>query len=134
MANMCMICRWCLLTVQTSNELFIVYLFIAFCIGVIAGEVMLCEKRDKLFVKIPKEAKEIADSLSHKIQLFLQTTYQASIRLKLIFLNFPIYLKLGDKYIQLIDKDVSVDDEEDIIINGDKALEIYLQNQPKDKE
>jgi hypothetical protein len=105
----------------------------AFCVGVIIGEIMLCKNRNELFVKFSKEAKEIADGLSHRIQLFLQTTYQASIRIKLIFSNFPVYLKLGDKYIQLIDKNVSVDDEEDIIIDGDKALEVYLQNQSKDK-
>lgn len=134
MADICMICQSCLLTVQISNELFIAYLLMAFGIGVIIGEIVLCKNRSELFVKFSKEAKEIADGLSHRIQLFLQTTYQASIRIKLIFNNFPTYLKLGDKYIQLIDKDVSVDDEEDIIIDGDKALEIYLQNQSKDKK
>ena len=74
-------------------------------------------------VMISTQAKTAAtkhtdEKTCRNITLFLQSKYHAALQLKAIVSAFTIYIKNGEHCHPITQNDISVDDEEDIIINN----------------
>lgn len=74
-------------------------------------------------VIVSTQAKTIATKYTDEktcknIMLFLQSKYHVALQLKAIVSAFTIYIKNGEHYYPVTQNDISVDDEEDIIIDN----------------
>lgn len=75
-------------------------------------------------VIVSTQAKTVATKYTDEktcknIMLFLQSKYHVALQLKAIVSAFTIYIKNGEHCYPITQKDISVDDEEDIIIENE---------------
>lgn len=87
-------------------------------VGIISGFVGYCYG-----VIVSTQAKTIATKYTNEktcknIMLFLQSKYHAALQLKAIVSAFTIYIKNGEHCYPITQNDISVDDEEDVIIDN----------------
>lgn len=88
-------------------------------VGIISGFIGYCYG-----VIVSTQAKTIAakytdEKTCKNIMLFLQSKYHVALQLKAMVSAFTIYIKNGEHCYPITQKDISVDDEEDIIIENE---------------